>query len=168
MQRFARVLRLALELVGGALLIGLTAVVVLAATLRLAGIGLSWYDEVAPILLTWVTYFGAALVALNRGHLGFDNIVRSLPPRGRRIAFVVSEVLTAGFFLALAWGGFRLMHLVSDEYLMTLPWFPSWVAQSVIPVASLLFVLSQGCALPQAWRGIVEEEPFPAAPDHLT
>jgi TRAP-type C4-dicarboxylate transport system permease small subunit len=168
METPARILRLALEIVGGVLLVALTIVVVLAASLRLAGIGLSWYDEVAPILLTWVTYFGAALVALNRGHLGFDNIVRSLPPRGRRVTLVFSEALTATFFLALAWGGFRLMHLVSDEYLMTLTWFPSWVAQSVIPVASLLFVLAQACALPQAWRAIADDEYSAAAPDHLT
>lgn len=166
MQTSARILRLALEIVGGVLLVALTAIVALAAGLRLAGIGLSWYDEVSPILLTWLTYFGAALVALNRGHLGFDNIVRSFPLRGRRTALVVSEGLTAVFFLALAWGGFQLMHLVSDETLMTLPWFPSWVAQAVIPIASLLFVLAQALAFPHAWRGM--DSPAIAAPDHLT
>ena len=71
-----------------------------------------------------MTYFGAALVALNRGHLGFDNIVRQLPAGLRALAFTVSESLTITFFLALAWGGVRLMHVISDERLMTVDWFP--------------------------------------------
>ena len=79
MQPIARWLRLALEVLGGLLLVMLTLLVTIAATIRYFGAGLASYDEVAPILLTWVTYFGAALVALNRGHLGFDNIVRQLP-----------------------------------------------------------------------------------------
>lgn len=71
-------LRLTLEIVAGLLLVLLTALVTYAATIRLFGFGLAWYDEVAPIILTWITFFGAALVALHRGHLGFDNVVRSL------------------------------------------------------------------------------------------
>ena len=64
MQAIARWLRLALEMFGGLLLVLLTALVTIAAAIRFFGAGLAWYDEVAPILLTWVTYFGAALVAL--------------------------------------------------------------------------------------------------------
>ena len=30
---------------------------------RKAGASLTWYDEIASILLAWVTYYGAALAA---------------------------------------------------------------------------------------------------------
>src|SRR5512139_3367797 len=119
MPSMTRWLRLALEALSGLLLVLLTLLVTVAATIRFFGAGLAWYDEVGPILLTWVTYFGAALVALKRGHLGFDNIVRQLPSGWRAFAFTVSEGLTIAFFLALAWGGVRLMHVISDERLMT-------------------------------------------------
>ena len=62
MQVVARWLRFALEMFGGLLLVLLTVLVSIAAAIRFFGGGFAWYDEVAPILLTWVTYFGAALV----------------------------------------------------------------------------------------------------------
>lgn len=168
MQAFARGLRLALEAFGGLLLALLTALVTVAATIRYIGSGLPWYDEVAPILLAWVTYFGAALVALQRGHLGFDNIVRRLAPGGRKVAFVTAEALTIGFFLALAWGGYRLSAIISGERLMSIDWFPSVVAQSVIPIASVLFVVAELVTLPAAWRKLNSPDDGVEAADHLT
>jgi TRAP-type C4-dicarboxylate transport system permease small subunit len=168
MQVLARWLRLTLVMFGGLLLVLLTALVTIAATIRFFGAGLAWYDEVAPILLTWVTYFGAALVALNRGHLGFDNIVRQLPAGLRALAFTVSEILTITFFLALAWGGVRLMYVISDERLMTVDWFPSAMAQSVIPIASVLFVVAELVSLPMAWKRLEQSSRGPDTADYLT
>ena len=168
MQAVARALALALEILGGLLLVLLTTLVTVAAAIRFFGTGLSWYDEVAPILLTWVTYFGAALVALQRGHLGFDNIVRRLPPAGRLVAFVVSETLTIAFFLALAWGGIKLSSLIAGERLMTVEWFPSVIAQSVIPIASVIFVICELVSLPMAWAKLSTPAHGPGAADHLT
>ena len=168
MESIARWLRLALEVFGGLLLVLLTMLVTVAAALRFFGMGLAWYDEVAPILLTWVTYFGAALVALQRGHLGFDNIVRHLPTGWRALAFTVSEGLTITFFLALAWGGVRLMHAISGERLMTVNWFPSAVAQSVIPIAALAFVVAELVTLPMAWKKLEKSTPVPEGADYLT
>lgn len=168
MQVLARGLRLGLEAFGGLLLVLLTALVTVAAAVRYFGAGLSWYDEVAPILLAWVTYFGAALVALQRGHLGFDNIVRRLPRRWRIAAFVTAETLTVTFFLALAWGGYRLSGIISGERLMSVDWFPSVVAQSVIPIASVLFVLAEVATLPGAWRKLSTPTNVAEVVDHLT
>ena len=168
MQPIARWLRLALEVFAGSLLVLLTALVTIAAAIRFFGAGLAWYDEVAPILLTWLTYFGAALVVLRRGHLGFDNIVRQLPAGWRALAFTVSEGLTITFFLALAWGGVRLMRVISDERLMTVEWFPSVVAQSVIPIASVLFVIAELVTLPMAWKKLEEASRGPETAEYLT
>ncbi len=159
----ARVLALVLEIVAGALLVALAALVSVAAALRYIGYGISYYDEVAPILLAWVTFFGAALVALNRGHLGFDNVMRALPETPRRIAFALSEALTIGFFLALAWGGYRLLQILSGEHLVTLPSVPTGLTQSVMPIASLAFVTAELLTLPQAWEKLHRPPPAAAA-----
>ena len=161
MQASARLLALVLEIVAGALLVALTVLVSVAATLRYLGTGISFYDEVAPILLAWVTFFGAALVTLNRGHLGFDNVIRALPDMARRAAFVISEALTVTFFLALAWGGYRLLQVMGGEHLVTLPWLSIEITQSVIPLASLVFVATEVLTLPQAWAKL--HRPPPAA-----
>jgi TRAP-type C4-dicarboxylate transport system permease small subunit len=162
MQASSRLLARVLEIVAGTLLVALTVLVSVAATLRYVGTGISFYDEVAPILLAWVTFFGAALVALNRGHLGFDNVVRALPDAACRVAFVVSEALTITFFLALAWGGYRLLQVMAGEHLVTLPWLSTGITQSVIPIASLAFVAAELLTLPQAWAKL-HRPPPPAA-----
>jgi TRAP-type C4-dicarboxylate transport system permease small subunit len=168
MQFIVRWLRFALEVISGGLLVFLTALVTFAAVVRLFGHGVAWYDEVAPILLTWVTYFGAALVTLHRGHLGFDNIVRRLSVQARTAAFVTSECLTIAFFLALAWGGFRLIAVISDERLMTVAWFPSAVAQCVIPIASVAFVAAELLTLSDAWKKLTMSSSTPEIASHLT
>ena len=43
------------------LMVALTIVVIVAVGYRLAHNSLSWYDEIAAILLSWITYYGAAL-----------------------------------------------------------------------------------------------------------
>lgn len=161
-------LRLTLEIVAGLLLVLLTALVTYAATIRLFGFGLAWYDEVAPIILTWITFFGAALVTLHRGHLGFDNVVRSLPAQTRTFTFVTSECLTITFFLALAWGGFSLLSVISGERLMTVDWFPTAVAQCVIPVASIAFIAAELLTLPQAWAKLTVSSQKPEIASHLS
>lgn len=165
MQPLARLLGFVLEAVAGTLLVALTTLVSVAAALRYAGSGVSFYDEVAPILLSWVTFFGAALVALNRGHLGFDNVMRSLPENVRRTAFVVSEALVVVFFVALAWGGYRLLGIAQGEYLVTLPWVSSPFVQSVMPIASLAFAVAELLTLPEAWRKLHAP---PASPEAVT
>ncbi len=163
MEALSRLLGLILEIVAGSLLVALTTLVSVAAALRYAGTGISFYDEVAPILLAWVTFFGAALVALNRGHLGFDNVIRALPRLLQRAAFAVSETLVVVFFLALAWGGYRLLAIASGEHLVTLSWVSSPFVQSIIPIASLAFVAAELLTIPFAWRKLHA----PAAPPDL-
>jgi TRAP-type C4-dicarboxylate transport system permease small subunit len=53
-----RLLERVLELVCTALTGGLAVVVVLAVIFRKAGSSLVWYDEVAAIMLVWLTYYG--------------------------------------------------------------------------------------------------------------
>ena len=67
-------------------MIGLAVVVVLAVVFRKAGASLVWYDEVAAIMLAWLTYYGAALAALQARALGFPGADRREPARaaGRR------------------------------------------------------------------------------------
>ena len=45
------------------LMVSLSVVVIVAVFFRMFGSSLSWYDEVAAIQLSWVTYYGATLAA---------------------------------------------------------------------------------------------------------
>jgi len=65
----------AMEWVTVLLMIILTLVVVAAVVARLSGTSFSWYDEVAAIILAWITYYGSALAAVKRRHIGLDAVL---------------------------------------------------------------------------------------------
>jgi TRAP-type C4-dicarboxylate transport system permease small subunit len=136
------------------LMISLSAMVIVAVIYRKMGASLSWYDEVASIMLAWITYYGAALAALHRQHLGFDSVLLSLPVRLRMAAVIVGEVLVIGFFMILAWAGWRVLQVVGDEYLISLPWVPVLLTQSVIPIGAALFIICELLSLPDYWRSV--------------
>jgi len=152
MARLRNGLRLALEASSLFLLVALLTVVVMAVGARYGGIMFSWYDELASILLAWLTYFGAALAALKRGHLGFDNAMRALPPPARRAGFVLAEAVVIVFFLSLAWGGWTLLDILVGETMISIPSVPSALVQSVMPIGAVLFVLAEILSMPEAWR----------------
>jgi len=134
------------------LMVFLTFIVIIAVIWRLAGSSFSWYDEVAAILLAWITYYGAALAALRRRHIGFDSVLLSMPMPLRMWAVALAEAITAGFFLLLAWAGFTVLSVMSGMSLISLTWMPVSFTQSVIPIGSVLFLICQALSLPEYWR----------------
>lgn len=139
-----------------ALLLLPTLLVVVAVIFRKLGMSLSWYDEVAVILLAWITYYGSALASLKRAHIGFPNLVEALPPGARLVAVLVGELAVLVFFALLAWTGWRVLEVLEGDTLVSLTWVPTSFTQSVIPVASLLVILAQLVTLPEMLRRAVE------------
>lgn len=134
------------------LMVILTTVVVVAVIYRLLGSSLAWYDEVAAILLAWITYYGSALAALRRRHIGFDSVLLSIPMPARMWAVMLAEAITAGFFILLAWAGFTVMTILGGMSLTSLTWVPISFTQSVIPIGAVLFLICQALSLPEYWR----------------
>lgn len=134
------------------LMITLTAVVIIAVMFRIAGNSLSWYDEVAAIQLSWVTYFGAGLAALKRRHIGFDSVLLSIPMPTRMIGVLVAEAVVIGFFLVLTYTGLQVLEVLEGEMLVSLTWVPIQFTQAIIPIGGALFVLCELLSLPDYWR----------------
>src|SRR3546814_14503338 len=63
----------------------------------------------ASVQLAWITYYGAALAALKRRHIGFDSVLLALPPGPRQIGLIVAETLVIGFFAIMAWAGMEVL-----------------------------------------------------------
>lgn len=127
----------------------LALVVVLGVGFRKAGAALVWYDEIASILLAWLTYYGAALAALERTHIGVPTLVRRLRGRPRLVVLALAELAVVAFFIVVAWAGGQVMLVLGGTSLISLPWVPSRVAQSVIPIGAVLFVLAELLSLPR-------------------
>ena len=146
--RFERLLE-AIVLV---LVAALAVVVVMGVGFRKFGAALVWYDEVASILLAWLTYYGAALAALKRAHIGFPNLVRRLGRPWRIPVVVAGEAVVIAFFLIAAWAGWRVLVILEGSGMVSLPWVPTRLTQSVIPIGSVLFVIAQLLSLPEMLR----------------
>ena len=134
------------------LMIALTVVVIVAVLFRLAGSSLSWYDEIAAVALSWITYYGAALAALKRRHIGFDSVLLSLPRNLRLAGLAAAEVIVLGFFVLMAWAGLEVLSVLEGMSLVSLTWVPIQLTQSVIPIGALLFIVCELVSLPHYWQ----------------
>ncbi len=146
-------LRTLLEAIVLFLMVALAIIVVVGVGFRKAGASLVWYDEIASLMLAWLTYYGAALAALQRGHIGVPTLVDRLTGSTRTAVVLVGEVCVITFFVVLAFAGTRVLTVLGGTTLVSLPWFPMAVAQSVIPIGAVLFIAAQVLSLPRALAG---------------
>lgn len=150
--RITAVLSKILEWVTISLMVLLTIVVTVAVLARLLGQSFSWYDEVAAIMLAWITYYGSALAALHRRHIGFDTVLLALPVKLRLAALVAGEAVVLIFFLLMARAGIQVLEVLEGDTLISLTWVPVQFTQSIIPIGALLFMLCQLLSLPGYWK----------------
>lgn len=152
----SRLLQRILEVISVSLLIGLAGVVISAVAAR-KGFNASfvWYDEVASVLLAWITFYGAAYAALRRRHLGFEGLLLACPLPLRIGLFAFGEVVVYAVFGVLGYAGWFILQVMGSETLISLPWVPLWFTQSVVPVGAGLFILAQILSTPEAVRRLL-------------
>ncbi len=138
-----------LEAVVMVLMVVLAAEVTIGVVFRTFGQSLVWYDEVAAILLAWLTYYGSALAAMKRAHIGFSGLVDAMQPAWRVPAVVFSEACVLGFFVLMAYVGWSVMDVLATDYLVSLPEISVKYTQSVIWIGAVLFIIGEVLMLPQ-------------------
>lgn len=158
LQSFRRGYERFLEWICIALMAALAAEVAAGVVFRYSGHSLVWYDEVATILLAWVTFYGAALAVLKHAHMGVPEIVRMLPPGPRVAAAVVAQLCTLAFFVLLAWVGYSILEILADDRLVSLPEVSVAYANSVIPISAVLFIVAQLLIFPDVLREARRED----------
>ncbi len=130
------------------LMAALTAIVVIAVVYRKFDASLSWYDEIASVMLAWITYYGGALAVLKRKHIGFDSVLLAIPMPIRMVCAVFAELVFIAFFALLAWAGWEVLMVLEGDNLVSLRWVPVQFTQSVIPIGAALFILCELLAAP--------------------
>jgi TRAP-type C4-dicarboxylate transport system permease small subunit len=138
-EHFERLLETIVILLMGSL----ATLVVIAVVFRKAGASVVWYDEVASILLAWLTYYCASLAALKRAHIGFPKLVQAAPLKVRWILYSIRELIVVSFFLLVAWAGWRVLIVLEGDYLVSLPWVSTQLTHSVIPIGAILFIAAE-------------------------
>jgi TRAP-type transport system small permease protein len=141
-----------LEWIAIALMATLAVEVTAGVVFRYSGYSLVWYDEVATILLAWVTFYGSALAVMKHAHMGVPEIVRMMP-RGMRVAATIfAQGCTLAFYVLLAWTGYAVLEILATDNLVSLPGVSVAYAQSVIPVSAVLIVVGQVLVFPEVLR----------------
>lgn len=150
-------LQRALETITIGLLISLAGVVLSAVVARkVFNSSFVWYDEVASVMLAWITFYGAAYAALRRRHLGFEGLILACPLPLRLALFAFGELVVYAVFGVLAYAGWFILEVMGSETLVSLPWVPLWFTQSVVPVGAGLFILAQLLSTPDAVRRLIK------------
>jgi len=65
----------------------------------------SWGEELPAHILAMLTFIGAAYLTRSNEHLGFDAVLRAMPPRMQTIVTCGNLILMALFGLLLAYYG---------------------------------------------------------------
>ncbi|MDX1711284.1 MAG: TRAP transporter small permease [Rhodovibrionaceae bacterium] len=167
-ERLRRYFERLMEAIVVVIVVALALIIVAAVIFRLMGNSFSWYDEVASVLLAWLTYYGAALAAAKRAHIGFEGIVEAVPKRWGLFMVVVAEAVVIGFFAILAWTGWEVLQVLAGDTLVSLPQVSVQITQSVIPIGAVLFIAGQLLSLPEVWRRVKAGEKLHSeVPDSL-
>jgi TRAP-type C4-dicarboxylate transport system permease small subunit len=156
LHRLRRALERLLNFIVIVLMLALAAIVTIGVIYRKAGMSLVWYDEIASVLLAWLTYYGAALAALKRAHIGFPGLVEAMPVPLRVSVTLVAEALVIGFFVLMAYVGASVLDVLATDYLVSLPQVSVMYTQSVIPIGAALFVIAELLVVPDALRAALE------------
>ena len=142
------------------LMVALTTIVLVAVVYRKMGASLSWYDEIASVMLAWLTYYGAALAAVHREHIGFSGLIAAMKPAMRIPFIIISEACILGFFALLAWVGVDVLIILEGDSLVSLPQVPTRLTQSVIPIGAVLFIIAEILGLPELLREAKKPDGF--------
>ncbi len=142
MQRFRASYGFALEWVVGALMVLLFVEVTVGVVFRMSGHSLIWYDELASVMLAWLTFYGSALASVRRAHIGCPELVEQAPWPIRRALNILAQLLVILFFAVLGGVGIWIMPVLAGDTLVSVP-IPMNLVQSVIPISATLIIVAE-------------------------
>jgi len=110
--------------------------------------GISSSDEIARLLLVWLTFLGAVLAMFEGAHLGVDTIVRRAPLHMKKLLFLASNVLMLICCVILASGSWSQV-VINRTILAPVTGYPiAWMY-----AAGLMAAVGLGLAvLRNLWR----------------
>ncbi len=120
-----------------------------------------WADPFLRHLVLWTGMLGAAMATRDGRHIKMDVLPQLLPPRGRAVLAVLTNLFSAAVCAVLVKASIRF---VSDEMEFGGPVFldiPAWIVQLILPAAFALiavrFLIFAVTSARSAWRN--ESEP---------
>ena len=132
-----------LEWVVGLLMVVLFLEVTAGVVFRTIGHPLVWYDEVASMLLAWLTFYGSALASFKRGHIGCPEIIDMMPAGMRRVFSIFAQLVVIGFFALVGYMGAVILPILATDSMSSVPAVTMDILQSVIPISAVLILIAE-------------------------
>jgi TRAP-type C4-dicarboxylate transport system permease small subunit len=106
--------------------------------------GITISEEVSRLLFVWLIFLGSIPVMRQHGHLGVEFVVGTLPPEGRRICRVASDILMLGCCIVFGWGawGQTLLNVANYAPVSGLPTAWAYGAAAVSAGGLALLILA--------------------------
>ena len=102
---------------------------------------LIWSEELARLLVVWITFIGAAVVAWDGRHLNIDVGFGLLPAVAKNVVRVINALLSAGFCILLVSPTMRLVKIENFSELGALE-LPSGIVRLPVAVGAVLIALA--------------------------
>ncbi|QAA94763.1 hypothetical protein CKA81_13590 [Pollutimonas thiosulfatoxidans] len=76
---------------------------------------LVWSEEMALVLMLWITFLGAALLLETKEHISIDFLVEMMPAASQRILAILAAILLLIFNIALTYGSFLVVEATASS-----------------------------------------------------
>jgi TRAP-type C4-dicarboxylate transport system permease small subunit len=112
---------------------------------------LGWPEEVAGLLLVWISFIGAYVATRENGHISFSMLVQSLPAAVRKIIETMVDVILVVFFAVLTYQSVRMIRAVGQTEIETLD-VPRGYFMVVLPLSASALVIAYLLRLIRRWE----------------
>lgn len=105
------------------------------------GNSFSWTEELARILMIWITFLGASFAFKYGAHMGIDYFVNKFPEGLRKLNNVLVACVCMLFFAFIFYQGIKLMEFGMLQRTAALK-IPMGYVYLIFPISSVLIILN--------------------------
>lgn len=101
---------------------------------------LFWSEELARLILVWLTFLGATVAYYQKAHPGVDGLYRRLPPAWQMVAALITHGAGLALFSVMVVSGTQFAWFVRLQITPALN-LPKWGVMAVVPAAGAVFTV---------------------------
>ena len=118
--------------------------------------GFHWTEGILIVFAIWACMMAGSRAVRDGHHVRVEIVADALPPRWKRAATIVAELVAIAFTCVLCYAGFLYTRFVwSLDAVSAEARIPEWAIYGVVPFSMACFALRHGQRL---WRAITSAE----------
>lgn len=107
----------------------------------------TWVEQCSIVLISWITFLGAAVGVRRGSHLNIDFLREAMPAGPRNVLRVVANLYVLIFGGFMAWQGWRLVATNLDRKIPMIHVSESWRAAPLMICGALMIVFALAAIL---------------------